>query len=300
MISVLIPVYNHDVTRLVQTIHAQALQTSHTFEIIVMDDKSDISYRKVNRVIGDLDHVKYVELKQNIGRSKIRNKMAGMAFNDYLLFLDCDSEVFTDDYFKKYITLCEGEVVIYGGRKYRQSPPVDLSLFLHWYYGKSREEIPLEERIKKPNCSFMTNNFLISKSVFDKICFNETIRRYGHEDTLFGYELKKNNIEIQHIDNPLFHIGLENSGDFIRKTEIGLNNLRTILNSNGYEKQFVQDITVLKFYRRLKRFHLHGIAVALYYYFKKTLIRNLTGKSPKLYLFDIYKLGYLSSVLKKS
>jgi hypothetical protein len=47
--------------------------------------------------------------------------------------------------------------------------------------------------------------------------FSEDLKTYGHEDTLLGYDLFRNGIEIFHIDNPVEHTGLEDSSVLLRK-----------------------------------------------------------------------------------
>ena len=42
MISILIPTYNHNITRLVTDLHQQALETYVDFEIIVVEDGSTL------------------------------------------------------------------------------------------------------------------------------------------------------------------------------------------------------------------------------------------------------------------
>ena len=299
MISVLIPVYNFDIRDLVTELSRQAIEAGVKYEIIVADDRSSDNIRELNSEIKQLDNLIYMELQQNVGRSKIRNKLADTASYNHLLFLDCDSKITEPYYLKKYIEYCKDkEVVVYGGRTYEQNPPEEL-YYLHWMYGKSREEISPDERRAQPNCCFMTNNFLISKELFNKIRFNEFIRRYGHEDTLFGYELKKNNIEIIHIDNPLIHEGLEKNNDFIRKTQAGLNNLKIIIGQNGYLNDLISDITVLKYYNLLKVLRARYMLLFVYNSIKSRIIKNLCSRKPKLYLFDFFKLGYLTSIMLK-
>src|SRR4030042_2590249 len=87
MLSILIPVYNFNVVRLVGEVHHQALNSGAKFEIIVVDDGSDIHYKEQNRIISKLQDIRYEELSENIGRSRIRNKLAGMAAFPCLLFL---------------------------------------------------------------------------------------------------------------------------------------------------------------------------------------------------------------------
>lgn len=299
MISVLIPVYNFDIRELVKEINQQALQLQISYEIILIDDKSTDEFRLLNRKISNLENVHYIELDQNIGRSRIRNKLADMSIKENLLFLDCDSKVNHSDYLKNYLDFCiKEDYVVYGGRTYENHPPIE-DYMLHWSYGKQREEIGYKERAEQPNCCFMTNNFMINKKLFNKIRFNEFIRRYGHEDTLFGYELKKYEIEIKHINNPLIHDGLEKNDDFIRKTQAGLNNLKIIIGQNGYLKDLVNDITILKYYNIINTIGLRSLFSLLFNGIKPFIIKNLCGKNPNLYLFDIFKLGYLTSVMKK-
>ena len=65
--------------------------------------------------------------------------------------------------------------------------------------------------LKNPYHSFKSNNFLIRKSIFSKIRFNENITSYGHEDTQLSLEFKKNKIKILQIDNVVYHDGIENN-----------------------------------------------------------------------------------------
>jgi hypothetical protein len=144
----------------------------------------------------------------------------------------------------------------------------------------------------------MTNNFLINKTVFDKIRFDENISKYGHEDTLFGFELKKENIAIHHIDNPLEHIGLETSGRIIAKEKEGIDNLYSIILAHESANEITEDITLLRYYRLAKKLHITPVLAYAYRRFHNRIERNLTGKKPSLLLFDLYKLGYLSSLEK--
>lgn len=299
MISILIPVYNFDVRQLVTDLDQQAVSLNIDFEIIVIDDRSSDDFRNLNKEIKSLPNLRYIELEQNIGRSKIRNKLADSAVYSNLLFMDCDSHVSNKSYLKNYLRFCDQKnIVVYGGRTYIDNPPDD-KYFFHWYYGKNREEISSLKRSEQPNCCFMTNNFLISKELFLQIRFNEFIRRYGHEDTLFGFELKQRNIEIVHIDNPLIHKGLERNDEFIRKTQAGLNNLKIIISQNGYLNDLVNDITVLKYYNKVRQYKIGFLVSFVFNGLKPFLIKNLCSDSPKLFLFDFFKLGYLTSVMQK-
>jgi glycosyltransferase involved in cell wall biosynthesis len=296
MLSVLIPVYNFDVRDLVKCLCTQAAALGTPYEILVLDDASHEDFLILNRETSAYPGVKYLEERKNLGRSKIRNKMADMAQYNYLLFLDCDSMIEHDYFLKRYIENINNGNVVYGGREYTFIDPKDGQFKLHWLHGIKREQISAEVRSVEPNRSFMTNNFLIAKKTFTKVRFNETIKGYGHEDTLFGYDLQKCNIAINHIDNPVIHIGLESNEEFLRKTREGIKNLKRIMNINGNEKKLVRDITLLSYYKKLKIMGLDGILKYMYSKNEYRLRKNLLSQHPNLILFDLYKLGYLCSL----
>ncbi len=296
MLSILIPIYNFDVSRLVKALHKQSLSEKIDFEIVLLDDVSTDQFKEKNRRLSKLRHVVYEEQLENIGRARIRNRLAEKAKFPYLLYLDCDSEITTNDFIKKYIDTGKRSQVVYGGRQYNTDKPDDERYLLHWLHGRKREEIPFNIRKEEPNKSFMTNNFMISRQVFEDIKFNEKISGYGHEDTLFGYDLKKKNIEITHIDNPVIHLGLESSEEFLRKTREGIKNLKRIMKINGNEKRLVRDITLLWYYKLIVRSGLEKFVYFLYKKYEYILRRNLLSRKPNLFLFDLYKLGYLCSI----
>ncbi|NJM17051.1 MAG: glycosyltransferase family 2 protein [Bacteroidales bacterium] len=177
MLSVLIPVYNFDVRKLVKDIIDQCNKECIDHEVLVIDDASDEQFREINRELEQYPTIKYQELENNIGRSKIRNLLANQANYNYLLYMDCDSKVATKDYIKNYKRFFDRKtVVVYGGRDYTGLNGNYEKFKLHWNFGKTREVIPACERQLNPSQSFMTNNFLITKPIFNQICFNEKLK----------------------------------------------------------------------------------------------------------------------------
>ncbi len=134
----------------------------------------------------------------------------------------------------------------------------------------------------------MTNNFMILKKVFQNITFDENITKYGHEDTLFGYELKNGKIEVFHIDNPLIHIGLEKADEFIDKSKKAVENLKYIAEKYNY-KELNQDVKILRIANRIKFFSF--IICFIYKILRKIIFKNLTSEKPSLIFFDFYKLS---------
>jgi len=295
MLSICIPVYNYDVGSLVGDLHFQALNAGFPFEIILMDDASEIFYRNTNQAI-DLEFVRYIQLQENIGRAKIRNRLAEEAKYPILLFMDCDSAISSPSYIENYSVFFNSPTVCCGGRIYENIKPED-STYLRWKYGTERECASALERRKNPNAGFQTNNFLIHKSIFEKVKFNEGLSGYGHEDTLFGLELLKQEIKIIHIDNPLIHLGLENASDFLEKTENGIKNLYRIelLLRENYPV-YINHSRLMRTKLFLQKFHLLGIVAILFSLLRKKMKNNLLSKKPSLKIFDLYRLGLLSAM----
>ncbi|NRB52254.1 MAG: glycosyltransferase family 2 protein [Saprospiraceae bacterium] len=293
MLSICIPVYNYPVVPFVTALLSQAKQLPCDFEILVWEDGSSEAYKKVNRQLHGLDpHLRYVEWEQNRGRSIIRNGLAKAASFQYILFLDCDAALPDDHFLRRYAEHWQGEParqVICGGRWYPEQPD-DPSLQLHWLYGSMKESQGAESRRLAPNSSFMTNNFLISRSIFEDIQFNEALQGYGHEDTLFGWELQKLDITIQHIDNPVIHVGLESSSVFLEKTLEGIDNLHRLHKLMGTQSSWWKEIKLLRIFRRLRQWRIHELVYWLLAPLQKPIGRQLHSAKPSLVAFDLYKL----------
>ena len=223
MLSILIPIYNYNVVALVKALHQQAAESQVDFEIIVMEDGST-QYTEVNAQIADISNCSYIPLKENVGRSVIRNKLAEEAKYDHLIFMDCDAEVRSKQYIRNYLPYCNTGSVVIGGTAYDEAIH-DSDFSLRLKYGRCREAKTAQQRSEYKYKNFATFNFMIPKSVFNQIRFDESIREYGHEDSVFGYCLTKEGADIIHIDNPLIHKGLDDNTTYIKKTEEAAKNL---------------------------------------------------------------------------
>lgn len=298
MISILIPVYNFNIVSLVQELQRQASLESIPFEIIVMDDCSSELLKDQNKDVANLPGVKFIELKENIGRSRIRNKLASMASYSSLLFMDCDSEAPDPQYIRNYLPYCGKDIVVCGGRTYHVDPPDEPEHILRWLYGVHREQIPASIRSQQPYHAFMTANFMISKMLLSQIGFDESIIQYGHEDTLFGFELRKKQIPIIHIQNPLVHIGLEIAREFLRKTSESVANLLNLVEHGKIGLDDCHDIRLLRAYEFLRRMRMVSVYLKFYYQVERSVMRNLLGTNPSLRRFDLYKLFLLSKMIR--
>lgn len=291
MLSILIPTYNYDITQLVEELNRQATEILIDFEIIVIEDGSTL-FLETNKSVSTYKNCTYIVLSENIGRAAIRNRLADMAKFDSLIFMDCDAEVMNDFYIKKYVSFIKDNSVIVGGTAYdleNKNPEYSLRL----RYGIKREATVADIRSKKSRYShFSTFNFMISKSTFHKIRFDETIRGYGHEDTLFGFHLAESNCEIIHINNPLLHKGLDNNKDFLTKTKEATRNLYFLYQSNHYPFLKKQSKLLLTF-EQLEAKNLVNLFSKAFNLFEPVMRYNLTSRFPSLRIYDLYKLLYL-------
>ncbi|WP_282035984.1 glycosyltransferase family 2 protein [Saccharicrinis aurantiacus] len=294
MLSICLPVYNVDVRAITNKLMVQAIECKIEFEIRIYDDGSTQNYKQVNHTLGNNKNIIYHELPQNLGSAAIRNKLLADAAYNNILFLDSDSDI-QDDYIQKYIPhLSQKNLIVCGGRVHPSKLPSS-EFSLRWIVGKKREDHSAALRNKVPNKSFMSNNFLVKKELFNTVAFNESIKRSGHEDTMYGIELEKNGINIVHIDNPVTHIGLETNNEFITKTKQRLETLY-YLESINKDELIYKRITLLKAHQKLKRCHGTFIFSALYKTLGSSIEKNLASKKPSMFLYDIYKLAYYSTL----
>ena len=294
MLSILIPVYNYDITRLVNELHRQALNTYANFEILVMEDGST-RFLEENKAVADLKFCHYTILTKNIGRSAIRNRLADEAKYDHLLFLDCDGEVIMPHFVEKYLSFCKENTVVIGGTAYDpENKNQNFSLRLK--YGRLREAKSALEREKEGLYShFSAFNFLISRRIFNQIRFDENIEGYGHEDTLFGHKIAELNCNLHHKDNPMLNKSLDENSIFIRKTEESTRNLYLLYKTGKYP--FLEKQSKLLFtFNQFKRKNFTHVLAALFTVAKPLLISNLTSPIPSLRLYDLYKLLYFAKV----
>lgn len=297
MLSICIPTYNVNLKEIVESLSHQIKQDDLCAELIVIDDFSDESFRIENRK--NCHAIQYIELPENIGRSKIRNRFLEYVKGDFLLFLDCDSAIIKDDFLKTYCAVLQNNApeVIVGGSIYQKHKP-PRNEYLRWKVSVNKESKSLKEREKANFNSFKTNNFVVSKDVFTKTPFNETITGYGHEDTLFGFELHQQNRSVYHCDNPVLNKHLDTNKAFLQKTQIGVQNLILVASIVNHDPDFIKNIQLLKVYHSLKNRKLIGIigfGLSLFEPFLKYL---LTKGYFTLSMFDLYKLRLLIKSMK--
>jgi GT2 family glycosyltransferase len=291
-ISLLIPVCDYDIVAIVHSMKSCMGNIPEFVEILIGDDGSTPENKTKYKSL-EGEGVRLISSEKNIGRAAIRNKLALEAKGDYLLFIDADTMIpgTAEAYIQKWVSSINSARVIFGGVLYHESPPGDPDKILRWKNGRIREEKKASERNKHPYSSFSTFNVLIDRTIFEKLRFNEEIKQYGHEDTLFSYQLKKAGIGIVHIDNGLLHEGLESNREFINKTKLRLENLSMLYDCVTDKKTFSSTVRMIRGYRLLRIFRLTLILAGIFIRFRERMEIRIDSANPHLSLFDFYKVS---------
>jgi hypothetical protein len=232
--------------------------------------------------------VQYIELLSNAGRNIIRHKLAAAAAYDTLIFIDADSNLPDELFLQRYLDAVSGDKIIVGGRLYRTETPGASSL--HFHYGKSREQNTAFNRNKHPYRSFLACNFLIPRQQLSRLIIDNHLQGYCHEDTFMGLQFKMLGIPVIHIDNPLYHEGIDDDLLFLKKQKEAIENLQYLYHTYHAGYDFTIEIKLIRVYKKIMRtdagkYVLDKIAEYEDYFKKNTLL------SHSLFWLDCWKLA---------
>ncbi|OAB25705.1 Glycosyl transferase family 2 [Flavobacterium fryxellicola] len=296
MLSILVPIYNYNVYPLVVELHKQCIECGIAFEILCQDDASQSTLNAINENVNTLSNCSFISLKQNIAHRTNRNSLAEKAKYDYLLFIDGDSIIISNDYINKFISNLYDNDVVYGGRQHPAKCPSD-NQKLRWKYGKFIEDKAAENRKKKPYPSVLFNNTIIKKECFNQVKFDAHLKKYGHDDTQVSYQLSLLKSKVNHIENAVEHGDIDSNMIYLNKTKESLENLMALYEAKKIDVAFVK---LLRFYDFLRRTKSTFIIAKIHSVLEQHLFRNLTGNQPNLLLFNWFRVGYLCSINQKS
>ena len=290
-ISLLIPVFNFDITALVHGMKSAIGKVPEFYEIIIGDDGSSSDYREKYQSLVEEEIVRLISSEKNIGRAAIRNRLALEAAGDVLIFIDADSMLpsTAESYMQNWIAYTGLADVICGGILYRDTPPGDPDKMLRWRFGKLKEHIDVSVRNNHPHTHFKAFNLLIKKTLFEKIRFNEELKQYGCEDTLMSYQLKKAGIEVFHIDNGLVHEGLESNHEFLAKNRQGVENLSKLYDIITDKKAFAEINSMVRVYNKIRYFGLARLCAALFIRYRERTEIRLESHKISIKLFRLYR-----------
>lgn len=285
MLSVLIPTYNAVCTRLVGQLLSEAQTLRIPFEILVADDGSRPEIEAANQTIDAWAGCRYLPSAGNMGPARLRNRLAEEARFDYLLFLDADTLPASPSFLADYLRKAQRGSVVCGGFCYPREKPLREKA-LRYYYGIRVEEKGATERNRQPYAQFISMNFMADREVFHRVRFDDTMH-FGYEDAYFGVLLEQAGIPLLHISNPVFHLSLDTSTEYLTKIRTSVENLSCHID------KLRPHIRLLHWYTRLEQYGLTGFAASFFHLTRSLMEANLTGSTPSLRLFAFYKLGYL-------
>lgn len=288
-LSILLPTYNCSCRLLVETLHKQCEDIdSLNYEILVADDGStDKSFIENNKIISNLNNVRYIIREENVGRSAIRNFLIREAQYEKLLLIDGDLELETSDFIYKYLH-SEGDIVV-GGIKIGGTEK-EWGSNLRWRYEKTCEKAHnVENRKQKP--LELHTNFLINKKELLKHPFNERISHYGYEDVLLGKCLVDEGLKVEHIDNPVLFAHYESNDKFIQKTKEALETLYL------YQHELQDYSRLISFMNKINHYGVINLLNITYQLIHTLLISNLKGNKPSIYAFKIYKILHFAHLI---
>jgi glycosyltransferase involved in cell wall biosynthesis len=294
MLSILITIYNYNLYPLVKQLQKQCEDCNITFEILTQDDASSSIFNIENEKINTLSNCFFFVLPKNVGYRENKNILVHKSKYDFLLILDGDCQITNPNYIKDYLDAIKEHDGIYGGRIHPEEAPSKNQL-LRWKYGKFMEDQNVDKRLQNPYRSFLFNNTLIKRTTFNKIKFDCNFKKYGHDDTLFSFKLKKNGAKLHHINNPVIHDDIDSNSVFYKKTKDSLENL-FYLHQN---KMITNDHSkMIRLIDTLKKNKLIRMISSFYDLFENPIEKNLTGNNPKLIIFNVFRLGYFCKIQK--
>ncbi len=279
MLSILIPTYNFDCSKLVEELYIQCTKANIKFEIVVSNDGSTSSLDRLKSLEGNLKDFRLLDFKENRGRSSIRNILISESKYDRLLFIDSDMIICKDDFIETYLK--ENAPMVSGGIGIIDDNNPDF--ILHKKYEKNRSE----------NIA-TTSNLYIKKEILNELKFID-VKKYGYEDIIFSYQVSKK-YEVKFIPNALIHSGAIRTEDYIKRLNDSTEVLVDLYKNDLYKEDIIGCSKLLRAYLKIKNFR--PIFLLGFNIIKPFIVKQLKSKNPNLYLLDIYKLGLLCKQIK--
>lgn len=212
-LSVLIPSYRDDATPLLESLLAEANETSKV-EIMIYDDgtaDASVNARLAAICKNAKTPVSLFFATVNKGRSAARNHLVENARADWVLFLDADMRPETDDFLTTYLNALKTNTadILFGGFTVpgeKQSPDTEL----HRAFSQTSDCLDAAARTAKGPQYVASSNLCVRKSVLTKEPFDTGFSGWGWEDSEWAARVAKK-YTLKHLDNPALHLGLEST-----------------------------------------------------------------------------------------
>jgi glycosyltransferase involved in cell wall biosynthesis len=250
-LSVLIPFFRDDPTRLLAALDREAL--AGQAEIVVLDDGGgdDALAERVAEAARALAlPTRFVRLSANIGRARGRNRLATHARGAWFLFLDSDMLPDGPKFLADYLALiaAEAPAVAFGGFSLDQAPP-HRAHALHRRMALQSDCTPAHARSLAPEKHVFTSNLLVRRDVFETEVFDEGFSGWGWEDVEWAMRVIRRH-RIWHIDNTATHLGLDPARVLLAKYEQSAANFARVV---ARHREIVEHYPSYRVARVLKR-----------------------------------------------
>ena len=288
MLSICIPAYNTNCSKLLTVLSLQIKSLDADVEIIVFDDGSTVHHMSNKTVCGKMGF-EHIENKENLGRVLSRKKLAEMSRYQYLLFIDADMIPKNATFLKKYLDFALTQTqVVFGGYAYEKDG--NNRNLLRYKYGIKREEKKAAIRTKRPFKNIYSGNVLIKKEIFLKTnLVNDN--RYGL-DCVFSASMKNLKINPIHIDNETYHKGIESNVVFLKKAREGAKTISWLYENNEIT---YRDNGLVYVFNMIQKTGLVGLFKLIGQIAIKPIENLLSKNKAPLFLFDLYRLYYFTA-----
>jgi glycosyltransferase involved in cell wall biosynthesis len=254
-LSVLIPFYRDDPTRLIASLDRQG----DDVEVVVLDDGSRddaLAARIIGAVRALSLPARFVRLTRNEGRAAGRNRLADSARAEHLLFLDADMLPDSDDFLDRWLALIEREApaAAFGGISLAQTPKTRETA-VHRAMALRSDCLPASVRRQAPEKYVFTSNLLVRRDVFVAEPFDAGFQGWGWEDVEWSMRVSRRH-PIVHIDNPATHLGLDPAAKMAAKFEQSAANFARVVAAHG---DIVRAYPSYRVARALKRVPLRSL-----------------------------------------
>jgi hypothetical protein len=103
-------------------------------------------------------------------------------------------------------------------------------------------------------------------------------------------------IKIIHIDNPVFHLGIDDFEVAIKKENESISGLKYLIDHELLPTDYVR---LSKIASKIEKLKLVLVFAAFYKIAKPLFLKNLSSNNPSLFIFDLYRLGNLCKLNAK-
>lgn len=230
VLSILIPFLGDDPTALIGALGQSAMDGQ--VELIAFDDGGNNAAlnARVNRAVQTSRlPSRLVSSRANVGRAKVRNRLARFARGGWLLFLDADMAPDSPDFLKTYLDLIKADApaVAFGGFSLKQAS-ASPEHALHRHMAQTSDCASVEVRRNFPEKHVFTSNLLVRRDVFAAHGFDESFAGWGWEDVEWAMRVARHHW-ITHIDNTATHLGLDPAATIAAKYEQSAGNFARVV-----------------------------------------------------------------------